>query len=90
MYLDSSDDLLQEALSLSGIQNARELVELALTTYLQKQEEADDLRWDQTFAESQEVLAQLAQEALADTKAGKAEIKDQKGAWDAPYLAKMD
>jgi len=76
MYLDISDDLLQEALSLSGIQNARELVELALKTYLQKQEEADDQRWDQTFAESQEVLAQLAQEALADTKAGKAELKD--------------
>jgi Arc/MetJ family transcription regulator len=76
MYLDISDDLLQEALALSGIQNARELVELALTTYLQKQEEADDQRWDQTFAESQEVLAQLAQEALADTKAGQAELKD--------------
>jgi Arc/MetJ family transcription regulator len=76
MYLDISDDLLQEALSLSGIQNARELVELALKTYLQKQEEADDQRWDQTFAESQEVLAQLAQEALADTKAGQAELKD--------------
>jgi len=76
MYLNISDDLLQEALSLSGIQNARELVELALKTYLQKQEEADDQRWDQTFAESQEVLAQLAQEALADTKAGQAELKD--------------
>ncbi len=76
MYLDISDDLLQEALSLSGLQNAQELVELALKTYLQKQEEADDQRWDQTFAESQEVLAQLAQEALADTKAGTAEIKD--------------
>jgi Arc/MetJ family transcription regulator len=76
MYLDISDNLLQEALSLSGIQNAQKLVELALKTYLQKLEQADDQQWENTFAESQAVLAQLAQEALAETQAGQAEIKD--------------
>jgi Bacterial antitoxin of type II TA system, VapB len=76
MYLDNSDNLLREALSLRGIQNVQELVELALKTYLQKLAEADDQRWEKTFAESPDVLAQLAQEALAETQAGKAEIKD--------------
>ncbi len=31
----------------------------------------DEQRWDKTFAESQEVLAQLAQEARDDIKAGR-------------------
>lgn len=76
MYLDISDHLLQEALSLSGIPNAQTVVEVALKTYLQILEEADDQRWEKSFAESSEVLAQLAEEALADTRAGRAKIKD--------------
>jgi len=76
MYLNISDHLLQEALFLSGIPNAQTLVELALKAYLQKLEETDDQRWEKTFAESPEVLAQLAEEALAETRAGMAEIKD--------------
>ncbi len=31
----------------------------------------DERRWDKTFAESQDLLAQLAEEARADIKAGR-------------------
>ena len=36
----------------------------------------DDLRWDKSFASSQEVLAMLAEEAAEEINTGKSEVLD--------------
>ncbi len=36
----------------------------------------DEIRWDATFADSQDILAQLAAEAMAEYRAGKTQELD--------------
>jgi hypothetical protein len=47
----------------------------AIAAYILEELE-DEKRWDRAFARSQEALAQLAREAMAEHKAGKTEDLD--------------